>query len=64
MRVMSWDADSIKQLRLRKRLYQREFADLFGVSEQTVREWESGRQVPDLKNQEKLDEIGRALIAE
>lgn len=41
-----WDADSVKALRLHMELTQTELADVLGVRQQTVSEWETGAYQP------------------
>ena len=43
---MTWDKDSIKELRLKLGLTQTEFAYKLGCRQQTVSEWELGLYVP------------------
>ncbi len=39
---------NLKELRLEKGLSQRELGDVFGVCNQTISAWESGKKEPDL----------------
>ena len=41
-----WDADSVRELRQRLGLTQRELAEELGVRQQTVSEWETGMYRP------------------
>lgn len=41
-----WDADSVARLRQKLGLSQQAFAELLGVRQQTVSEWETGLHVP------------------
>jgi transcriptional regulator with XRE-family HTH domain len=43
---MTWDKDSVKNLRSSLKLTQNEFADLLGCRQQTVSEWEQGLYTP------------------
>ena len=43
---MPWDDNSIRQLRRRLRLTQRELADELGTRQQTISEWETGMYKP------------------
>lgn len=47
-------ASFVRAHRLAQNLNQGEFAQLMGVSQQTVSRWESGGQIPDLAIQDKL----------
>jgi transcriptional regulator with XRE-family HTH domain len=47
-------ASFVRAHRLSKSLNQSEFADLMGVSQQTVSRWESGTQLPDSAIQDRL----------
>lgn len=49
-------ANAISTLRKQNKLSQREFADIFDVSQQSVQKWESGESTPDL---EKLVKISK-----
>lgn len=48
---------NIKQIRLQAMLTQEEFAKEFGVQVCAVRNWESGKYNPALKNQRKIVEF-------
>lgn len=39
-------ADNLKTLRMKKKLSQSQFAEIFHVSQQTVGAWETGRSIP------------------
>ena len=41
------DSPTVKAIRSKYRLSQREFAALLGISVQTLRNWEQGRRAPD-----------------
>ncbi len=45
--VPSWQAEEIKQLRLRLMISQRIFSVVLGVSKKTVEAWESGKNSPN-----------------
>ena len=47
----------IKRIREELCLYQREFAKLLGVSDQTVSDWECGRKRPSIANRRKIVEL-------
>lgn len=55
------EKNSIKEYRISARLTQQQFADLFGISIDTVKAWDCGRRKPDkLKEKfiiEKLKQI-------
>ena len=40
----------IKEKRLKKNLTQSEFANILGVTERTVSNWENGKNLPDLSS--------------
>ena len=44
--VITFDAKSIRSLRMRMGLTQTVFAGVLGVSKKTVEAWESGRNIP------------------
>ncbi len=50
----------IRELRKRRRLLQREAAELVGVTENAYRAWEVGRNVPSPRNLERLAEVLQA----
>lgn len=45
---ITWNADSIKALRIYKGLNQEQFASELGVRRETVSEWENSKYEPDL----------------
>lgn len=45
-KIMGWDKDSVKALRLRLGLTQIEFAKKLGCRQQTISEWEQGVYLP------------------
>ena len=47
----------IKELRHNLFMTQAEFAKLMGVTEQTIRFWESDKKIPHLRNQKKIFEL-------
>ena len=46
---------TIKEIRKKSTLTQREFAKQVGVSLESVRDWEQGYSNPNLKSQEKIN---------
>ena len=46
----------------RGKLSQREFAEVLGVSQSTVQQWENGKNVPSLENLEKIARIKGMLV--
>ena len=46
----------------RGRLSQRDFAEVLGVSQSTVQQWENGKNVPSLENLEKIARIKGMLV--
>ncbi|GHV01564.1 hypothetical protein FACS1894211_11570 [Clostridia bacterium] len=44
--IKIFNAEDIRQLRLRLKIGQRTFADILGVSPKTVEAWESGKNIP------------------
>lgn len=42
----AWDADSVRGLRLHMELTQQQLAEVLGVRQQTVSEWETGAYQP------------------
>lgn len=47
----------IKELRHKLYMTQTEFGELVGVSQQTVRLWETNKKIPHLRNQKKIAEL-------
>ncbi|MDZ4676932.1 MAG: helix-turn-helix transcriptional regulator [Oligoflexia bacterium] len=43
---MTWNKDSVRELRLKLKLTQIEFAQALGCRQQTISEWEQGIYVP------------------
>lgn len=50
--------DTIKTLREKRKLTQREFAEMINVSDKTISKWETGKGLPDIGI---LDELAKAL---
>ena len=48
---------TLRDLRLRRYLTQKELGELLGVSEQTIVSWETARRAPRLRNIRKLAEV-------
>lgn len=48
---------SIKELRKKRGLTQKQLAELLGVKQQNVSDWERGERSPSVKNLKKLAEI-------
>jgi DNA-binding XRE family transcriptional regulator len=46
----------------RGKMSQREFAEVLGVSQSTVQQWENGKNVPSLENLEKIARIKGMLV--
>ena len=53
-------ADAIKELRKKLILTQTEFAELLGVSFQSINRWEKGKHEPTIKIRRKIVEICKA----
>jgi transcriptional regulator with XRE-family HTH domain len=49
--------DSLKVLRVKKKLTQKELAEKIGVTEATISKWERGKSFPDVPKIDKLAEI-------
>lgn len=47
----------IRELRHKLFMTQAEFAKLMGVTEQTIRFWESDKKIPHLRNQKKIFDL-------
>lgn len=45
---------AIKELREKKKLLQKELAEMLGVSDKTISKWETGRGLPDISLLEPL----------
>ena len=48
---------SIKKLRINRGLTQKQLAELLGVKQQNISDWERGERSPSVKNLKKLSEI-------
>jgi len=65
--VSSMDDGFFKKLAVavqeaRGKLSQREFAEMLGVSQSTVQQWENGKNVPSLENLERIARIKGMLV--
>ena len=47
-------ANTIYQIRMERKLTQKDLADLIGVSDRTISKWENGTTVPDLETIKRL----------
>lgn len=47
----------IKEMRIKRGLTQKQLAELLGVKQQNVSDWERGERSPSVKNLKKLSEI-------
>jgi DNA-binding transcriptional regulator YiaG len=54
-----WKSELIRALRAHMRLTQRQFADVLGVRQQTVSEWEGGLYVPTRSTSKHLTRVAR-----
>ncbi|MFQ6033044.1 MAG: helix-turn-helix domain-containing protein, partial [Candidatus Zixiibacteriota bacterium] len=57
-----WTPDRIRNIREVLKLSQAEFAEKLGTSKRTVARWESGRAVPSISLQLKLEELAKDAI--
>jgi len=53
--VQSWDGDAFRKLRVSRGISARDLADRIGVTEDRVRRWERGEEVPHGQAREMLD---------
>jgi DNA-binding transcriptional regulator YiaG len=54
-----WKSELIRSLRAHMRLTQKQFADVLGVRQQTVSEWESGVYVPTRSTSKHLTRVAK-----
>lgn len=59
---MNFAPEKIKKLRLKMMLSQTEFAELLGVTFESVNRYENGRSRPTFKVQRKLSELNKKVL--
>lgn len=59
---MNFTPEEIKKLRLKLMLSQTEFAELLGVTFESVNRYENGRSRPTFKVQRKLSELNKKVL--
>ena len=59
---MNFTAEEIKKLRLKLMLSQTEFAELLGVTFESVNRYENERSRPTFKVQRKLSELNKKVL--